>query len=90
MSNTLNKKQKLALAVLWDALSEILEDPETEISEELRKHGTKAIAQAFECADDEILNICRFTVNDDGSCYCKTHSRLSPGPALYCPEGAHE
>ena len=89
-------KQKESLALLWDALSAILEEPAVSMPQALRDHANAAIASAFESSDEEILNaprgatLCRFSRNKDGSVYCNTHQRLSPGPAEYCPDGDDE
>ncbi len=90
---TISHKQKQTLALLWDALSKILEEPAVSMPQALRDQGNAAIASAFESSDEEILDVpeggetCQFTINDDGSVFCNTHQRLSPGPAKYCPEG---
>ena len=53
---TISHKQKQTLALLWDALSKILEEPAVSMPQALRDQGNAAIASAFESSDEEILD----------------------------------
>lgn len=53
---TIAHKQKETLAHLWDALSDILEDPSVSMPQDLRDQALTAIDDAFRSADGEILD----------------------------------